>query len=104
MKTAPTVLITGAPQGVHVQAVLPAATRTEIWEPAGVDVVTLPEVMETEELVDAARVGFDRRERVTIPPLHVAGRWSALDRAHLGRINPSHPGRSWPMRVRLVLR
>lgn len=68
-------------QGVYVQAVLPAATRTEIWAHAGVDVDTLPEVMEVEELVDAALVGFDRREPVTIPPLHVADRWDALDKA-----------------------
>lgn len=73
-----------APKGVYVQAVLPAATRTEIWERAGVDVNTLPEVMEVEELVDAALVGFDRRELVTIPPLHVAERWDALDGARLG--------------------
>lgn len=70
-----------APRGVYVQAVLPAATRTEIWGRAGVDVNTLPEVMEVEELVDAALVGFDRREAVTIPPLHVATRWDALDGA-----------------------
>jgi short-subunit dehydrogenase len=73
-----------APKGVYVQAVLPAATRTEIWERAGVDVNTLPEVMEVGELVDAALVGFDRRELVTIPPLHVAGRWDALDSARQG--------------------
>lgn len=73
-----------APKGVYVQAVLPAATRTEIWERAGVDVNTLPEVMDVEELVDAALVGFDRRELVTIPPLHVAERWDALDGARLG--------------------
>lgn len=73
-----------APKGVYVQAVVPAATRTEIWERAGVDVNTLPEVMEVEELVDAALVGFDRRELVTIPPLHVAGRWDALDSARQG--------------------
>lgn len=70
-----------APKGVYVQAVLPAATRTEIWERAGIDVNTLPEVMEVGELVDAALVGFDRRELVTIPPLHVAERWNALDAA-----------------------
>ncbi len=70
-----------SPQGVYVQAVLPAATRTEIWERAGMDVNTLPEVMEVGELVDAALVGFDRRELVTIPPLHVAERWDALDGA-----------------------
>lgn len=73
-----------APKGVYVQAVLPAATRTEIWERAGMDVNTLPEVMEVGELVDAALVGFDRRELITIPPLHVAERWDALDGARQG--------------------
>lgn len=66
-------------RGVYVQAVLPASTRTEIWERAGIDVNTLPEVMEVGELVDAALLGFDRRELVTIPPLHVAQRWDTLD-------------------------
>jgi short-subunit dehydrogenase len=73
-----------APRGVYVQAVLPAATRTEIWERAGIDVNTMAEVMDVGELVDAALVGFDRRELVTIPPLHVAERWGALDAARLG--------------------
>ncbi|WP_126226140.1 SDR family NAD(P)-dependent oxidoreductase [Burkholderia ambifaria] len=76
-----------SPKGVYVQAVLPAATRTEIWERAGVDVNTLPEVMEVGELVDAALIGFDRRELVTIPPLHVAGRWDALDGARQGLLS-----------------
>lgn len=70
-----------SPKGIYVQAVLPAATRTEIWERAGVDINTLPEVMDVDELVDAALVGYDRRELVTIPPLHVAERWDALDGA-----------------------
>ncbi|PMS15732.1 SDR family oxidoreductase [Trinickia dabaoshanensis] len=73
-----------SPSGVYVQAVLPAATRTEIWERAGIDINALNEVMEVGELVDAALVGFDRRELVTIPPLHVAGRWDALDGARQG--------------------
>jgi hypothetical protein len=73
-----------SPKGVYVQAVLPASTRTEIWARAGIDVDTLPEVMEVGELVDAALVAFDRRELVTIPPLHVAGRWDALDSARQG--------------------
>lgn len=68
-----------SPKGVYVQAVLPAATRTEIWERAGIDINMLPEVMDVGELVDAALVGFDRRETVTIPPLHVAARWDALE-------------------------
>lgn len=68
-----------SPKGVYVQAVLPAATRTEIWERAGIDIDTLPEVMDVGELVDAALIGFDRRETVTIPPLHVAARWDTLE-------------------------
>lgn len=70
-----------APNGVYVQAVLPAATRTEIWDHAGVDVETLAGVMEVGDLVDAALVGFDRRELVTIPPLPDAGQWQTFDAA-----------------------
>lgn len=69
------------PRGVYVQAVLPAATRTEIWEHSGIDVDTLSGVMEVGELVDAALVGFDRREPVTIPPLPDAGQWDAYQAA-----------------------
>jgi uncharacterized protein len=67
------------PRGVYVQAVLPAATRTEIWERGGRDIDTIPNLMDVEELVDAALVGFDRREAITIPPLHDAGQWDAFD-------------------------
>lgn len=76
-----------SPSGVYVQAVLPAATRTEIWERAGIDVNTIADVMDVEELVDAALVGFDQRELVTIPPLHVAERWDALDAARQGLLS-----------------
>jgi short-subunit dehydrogenase len=69
------------PKGVYVQAVLPAATRTEIWGHSGKDVNDLPAVMEVDELVDAALVGFDRRETVTIPPLPDADQWNAFDAA-----------------------
>ncbi|MDR3511904.1 MAG: SDR family oxidoreductase [Caulobacteraceae bacterium] len=69
------------PKGVYVQAVLPAATRTEIWERSGRDVDSLPAVMEVDDLVDAALVGFDRRETVTIPPLPDADQWTAFDAA-----------------------
>ncbi|TWC27956.1 hypothetical protein FBY03_14217 [Pseudomonas sp. SJZ079] len=75
------------PKGVYVQAVLPAGTRTEIWERAGIDVNTLSDLMNVDELVDAALVGFDRRELVTIPPLHDAARWEALNAARLGLIS-----------------
>lgn len=82
------------PKGVYVQAVLPAATRTEIWERAGIDIKTLAEVMEVGELVDAALVGFDRRELVTIPPLHVAARWDTLDGARRGLLSDLRQGRA----------
>jgi len=75
------------PKGVYVQAVLPAATRTEIWERAGIDINTLTDVMEVGDLVDAALVGFDRREPVTIPPLQDANRWDALQAARQGLLS-----------------
>jgi uncharacterized protein len=43
--------------------------------------------MEVGELVDAALVGFDRRELVTIPPLQNATRWDALDGARQGLLS-----------------
>lgn len=76
-----------APKGVYVQAVLPAATRTEIWDRAGIDINTLSEVMEVGDLVDAALVGFDRREPVTIPPLQEGKRWDALQTARQGLLS-----------------
>lgn len=76
-----------SPKGVYVQAVLPAATRTEIWERAGIDINTLSEIMDVGDLVDAALVGFDRREPVTIPPLKDAGRWDALQAARQGLLS-----------------
>jgi short-subunit dehydrogenase len=69
------------PKGVYVQAVLPAATRTDIWAKSGRDVNAIPGMMEVDELVDAALVGFDRREPVTIPPLPDDAQWTALDNA-----------------------
>ncbi|PSH58941.1 SDR family oxidoreductase [Phyllobacterium sophorae] len=69
------------PKGVYVQAVLPAATRTEIWEHSGIDVNTMTGVMEVGDLVDAALVGYDRREAVTIPPLPDPTQWDAYQAA-----------------------
>jgi short-subunit dehydrogenase len=68
-------------KGLYVQAVLPAATRTEIWERSGRDVNALQGVMEAGEMVDAALVGFDRRELITIPPLPEAGQWEQFNAA-----------------------
>jgi short-subunit dehydrogenase len=69
--------------GVRLQAVLPGATRTEIWERSGKDVNDLPAemVMEVDEMVDAALAGFDQGELVTIPALPDAADWQALEAA-----------------------
>ncbi|MDF2995664.1 MAG: short-chain dehydrogenase/reductase [Xanthobacteraceae bacterium] len=69
------------PKGIYVQAVLPAATRTEIWARSGRNVDEIPGVMEVDDLVDAALVGFDRREPVTIPALPEAAQWEAFEAA-----------------------
>lgn len=72
-------------KGLYVQAVLPGATRTEIWERSGKDVDSFPPeiVMDADHLVDAALTGFDRREGVTIPPLADADlpHWEAIGQA-----------------------
>jgi short-subunit dehydrogenase len=74
------------PKGVYVQAVLPAAVRTEIWKHAGKDVDKLPAVMEVDELVDAALAGFDRRESVTIPALPDADQWADFEGVRMAMI------------------
>lgn len=76
-----------SPKGVYVQAVLPAGTRTEIWERAGIDPSTMPDLMDVGALVDAALVGFDRRELITIPPLTDAARWDTLEAARQGLLS-----------------
>jgi hypothetical protein len=58
--------------GVTIQTVLPGATRTEIWERAGVDLdarIPAERVMGVEEMVDAALKGLELGERITIPSL-----------------------------------
>lgn len=74
------------PRGLYVQAVLPAATRTEIWERSGRSLADIQGVMDAEELVDAALVGFDRREAITIPPLPDAGQWESFAAARLAML------------------
>lgn len=74
------------PRGVYVQAVLPAATATEIWSRAGADPSKLPLMMEVGEMVDAALAGFDQREAVTIPPLPDVAQWEAYQAARLAMI------------------
>jgi len=77
-------------RGVRVQAVLPGATRTEIWARAGVDVDQLDPamVMGVDEMVDAALAGLDAGELVTIPALPDVGDWEAFTAARL-KLSPN---------------
>ncbi len=74
-----------ADTGVRVQAVLPGATRTEIWERAGANVDEIPaeRLMDVDELVDAALAGLDQGELVTIPSLPEVADWQAYNDARL---------------------
>ena len=77
-----------ASKGVRVQVVMPGATRTGIWEKAGTDIATLPPsiLMDVDEMVDAAFVGLDRGESVTIPSLPDIADWEAYEAARQNMI------------------
>jgi uncharacterized protein len=68
---------------IRVQAVLPGATRTAIWDRAGIDPNSLPPeiLMETGDMVDAALAGLDDGEQVTIPSLPDPAEWERLTAA-----------------------
>jgi uncharacterized protein len=70
-------------QGVYVQAVLPGATATELWDKSGFPVTNLPKemVMTTQDMVDAALVGFDKREFMTSPSLRDPAHWDSYNEA-----------------------
>jgi len=72
-----------ADKGLRIQAVLPGATATDLWEIAGLHYSKLPAeiVMSTEDMVDAALVGLDRGELVTIPPLQDGDEWTRFEAA-----------------------
>jgi uncharacterized protein len=84
-------------KGVRVQAVLPGATATEFWAIAGLPVEHLPKevgVMRADDLVDAALVGLDQGEKVTIPALPDKAEWDAYEaarRAMSGRLSRAVP-------------
>jgi len=72
-----------ADKGVRVQAVLPGATATDLWADAGLPWQKLPPsiVMTVEAMVDAALVGLDQGELVTIPSLHDGDEWTRFEAA-----------------------
>jgi short-subunit dehydrogenase len=72
-----------ADKGIRVQAVLPGATATDMWETVGLPWQKLPPstVMSVEDMVDAALVGLDQGELVTIPSLHDGDEWTRFEAA-----------------------
>jgi short-subunit dehydrogenase len=72
-----------ADKGLRIQAVLPGATATDIWDKAGTPIKYLPEgiVMSAEDMVDAALAGLAQGEFVTIPSLPNKADWDAFERA-----------------------
>ncbi len=70
-----------ADKGIRIQAVLPGATATDLWEIAGLPWQKLPPsmVMSPEDMVDAALVGLDQGELVTIPGLQDAEEWTRFE-------------------------
>lgn len=83
-------------KGVRVQAVLPGATATDLWQNAGLHWQNLPThiVMSPEDMVDAALAGLDRGEQVTIPALQDDQEWhqfEALRRALSQKLSNAKP-------------
>jgi short-subunit dehydrogenase len=70
-----------ADKGIQVQAVLP--TATEFWQTGGLPLENLDKaiVMSADDMVDAALVGFDRGELITIPSLHAVEKWEDYEAA-----------------------
>jgi hypothetical protein len=86
-----------ADKGLRVQAVLPGATATELWENAGLPWQKLPPsiVMSAEDMVDAALTGLDQGELVTIPSLQNGEDWTQFEAARKSiaqRFGNSQPG------------
>src|SRR4051794_16356199 len=71
--------------GVRLQAVLPGALATELWDKGGLPLERLdPEiVMAVDDAVDAALAGLDAGELVTILSLPDAADWEAYEAARL---------------------
>ena len=74
-----------AETGVRIQAVLPGALATELWDKSGLPLAHLDEqiVMTVDDAVDAALAGLDAGELITIPSLPDAAHWDAYEAARL---------------------
>src|SRR4051812_36046455 len=74
-----------AESGVRIQAVLPGALATELWDKSGYPLAHLDEqiVMSVDDAVDAALAGLDAGELITIPSLPDTAHWDAYEAARL---------------------
>jgi short-subunit dehydrogenase len=93
-----------AAKGVRVQAVLPGATRTDLWSSAGRPVEQLPQeiVMDAGDMVDAALAGLDQGELATLPALPDAADWAAFQSARAAlrpRLSHSQPAARYRARL-----
>jgi len=77
-----------ADKGVRIQAVLPGATATPVWDVAGMPVSDLPDdfVMTSDDLVDAALAGFDMGEVYTIPALPDVAQFNTYEAARVAMV------------------
>lgn len=90
-----------APLGVHVQAVLPGYTRTPFLPEQFLASLPPEIVMDVDDLVDAALVGLDKGETITIPPLHNIGNWDAFEAARqklVAEVGSSQPAERYRVR------
>lgn len=85
-----------ADKGVRVQTVLPGGTITEFWDVAGYPAQKASATMMTaEDCVDAALVGLDKGELVSIPTLQDGDdwlNWEAQRRALQPKFANARPG------------
>jgi hypothetical protein len=70
-----------AGKGIQIQAVLPGAIRTDLWNDSGVSLDQFPDsiVMSVDDVVDAALAGWDSGELITIPSLEDTEAWEAFE-------------------------
>ncbi len=92
-------------KGVRIQAVLPGATRTPMWNHAGVDIDARVAgyVMSAEDMVDASLTGFDNGEFATVPALPNVADWNALEAARLAlgpNLSRSQPAARYNLNTR----
>ncbi|WP_315750798.1 MULTISPECIES: SDR family oxidoreductase [unclassified Bradyrhizobium] len=83
-----TISLAGKTQGsgVRFQAVLPGPTDTEMWARGGVPESVIPRsmIMNPEDLVEAALVGLDRGEVLTLPTVADEAVWGTYEAARQG--------------------